>query len=568
MSLHHRTFLNTRGLGAVLFSIFVFAFSFCAHGEEDFAEIQAKIVSFKLDNGLTIILYPRGDAPVISCVTYVKTGSVDERVGITGIAHQLEHLAFKGTANIGTRDYASEKSAFAEIDKLYDEIQSFEQKMPAEMRDPFLSLLAKVTSTGAGAAADEKIKQDLAALFGGWDKAGFLLKDEDKAAITQFVKAFAEKVKNAEQFVEQNQYSNVIDRNGGVGLNAFTSDDRTVYHVSLPSNKLELWAALESDRFMNTIPRQLEKEKQVVLEERRMRTDSSAFGKLYETFLGVAFQAHSYGVAVIGHRSDILGYTREKITRFYRAQYTPSNTIVAIAGAIDVEQAKKTLSDYFGRIPKAGEPEKPVTVEPAQEGERRVEVEFPSQPLLLLGYHVPERNHPDTAALIVLDEIATSGRTSRLYAKLVKTRKASSVGSWIGPGSRFPRLFMFSAEPPEGVSADELEANLLNEIEKIKVEPPTADEMKRVVTRYRAGVLRGLKANLGLAQELADYQALTGDWRNLFRDIQMISTVKPEQVSAVAAKYLTRQNRTVGRIVPTTNDQPSGPDNILGMPVR
>src|SRR5205823_11398214 len=136
---------------------------------------------------------------------------------------------------------------------------------------------------------------------------GVTLNDEDKAALLLLVKTFAEKVKNAEVYVEQNQYSNIIDRNGGSGLNAFTSDDRTVYHVSLPANKLELWAALESDRYMNTFPRQLEKEKQVVLEERRMRTDSSAFGKLYETFLGVAFQAHPYGTAVIGHRSDILG---------------------------------------------------------------------------------------------------------------------------------------------------------------------------------------------------------------------------------------------------------------------
>src|SRR5205823_13549159 len=137
------------------------------------------------------------------------------------------------------------------------------------------------------------------------------------------------------------------------------------------------------------------------------------------------------------------------------------------------------------------------------------------------GYHVPERNHPDTPALIVLDEIATSGHTSRLYSHLVKARKASSIGSWIGPGSRFPRLFLFSAEPPEGVSSEELEANVLNEIEKLKTETPSAEEMKRVITRYRAGVLRGLRANLGLAQELADYQALSGDWRNLFRDIQL-----------------------------------------------
>src|SRR5260370_10643427 len=110
-------------------------------------------------------------------------------------------------------------------------------------------------------------------------------------------------------------------------------------------------AALESDRLMNLVHRQLEKEKQVVLEERRMRTDSSPFGKLYETFLGVAFEAHPYGVSVIGHRSDILGYTRAKIMKFYREHYVPSHTIVCVVGNFDVEAARKMLSDYFGRIP-------------------------------------------------------------------------------------------------------------------------------------------------------------------------------------------------------------------------
>ncbi|HEY3319439.1 MAG TPA: pitrilysin family protein [Planctomycetota bacterium] len=540
----------------------------CVYAADDFAEIQSKIVCFTLDNGLTVILYPRGDAPVISCVTYVKAGSVNEHVGITGIAHQLEHLAFKGTASIGTKDYAAEKPLFVEIDKLYAVIQEIEQRMPAEVREAFLSLLAKLTSTG-GAAALAKLDADLAALQPAWEKVGFKLKDEEKAALAAQVKAYAEKVNSAEKFVEQNQYSNLIDRNGGVGLNAFTSDDRTVYHVSIPANKLELWAALESDRFMNLVPRQLEKEKQVVLEERRMRSDSEGFGKLYEAFLSVAFTAHPYGVPVIGWRSDILGYTRGKIERFYQSQYRPSNTIVSIAGDIDIEKTKKIVADYFGKLPKAAAPERPLTVEPPQEGERRVEVEFPTQPALLIGYHIPERNHPDTPALEMMEEIATSGRTSRFYSHLVKTGKANSVGSWIGPGSLYPRLLFISGEPPKGVSTEELEAGIFAEVEKLKAEPPTADEMKRVLTRYRASVLRGLKSNLGLAQELADYQALSGDWHNLFRDIQRMSAVTPEQVTAVASKYLTKQNRTVGRVVSTSGAQEApGAESIFGMPVK
>ncbi|MEI6231982.1 MAG: pitrilysin family protein [Planctomycetota bacterium] len=528
--------------------------SVCWSAEEEFGEFTKKVESFTLDNGLTIILYPRGDAPVISCVTYVKTGSTDEYVGITGLAHQLEHLAFKGTPFVGTNDYAAEKAALAEIDKLYVTIQALEQKVPADMRDGFLSLLAQVTSTGARgvdpAQAEKVMEKQAADLMAKWQAAGVTLKDADKKTLVELVKTYAAKVKDAEQYVVQNQYSNLIDRAGGVGLNAFTSDDRTVYHVSLPANKLELWAALESDRFMNIVPRQLEKEKQVVLEERRMRTDSSAFGKLYESFLGVAFQAHPYGTAVIGHRSDILGYNREKIMKFYREHYVPSETIVAVVGDIDVPATKKLLTDYFGRIPKAKGPPPAVTVEPPQEGERRIEVEFPAQPVMMIGYHVPERNHPDTPALRMLSEIATSGRTSRLESHLVKQKKANSVGSWIGPGDRYPRLLLVTAEPPQGGNTTDLEKVVLDEIEKLKTETPSADEMKRVITAYRSTILRGMKSNLNLAQELADYQAVSGDWRSLFREIQEISAVKPEQVTAVAKKYLTKQNRTIGKVVP------------------
>ncbi|HYF52431.1 MAG TPA: pitrilysin family protein [Planctomycetota bacterium] len=559
--------------------MFAFAISTCllVSAAEDFAEIESRITSFKLENGLTIIVYGRPGAPVVSCVTYVKAGSADEHVGITGIAHQLEHLAFKGTPHLGTRSYEAEKSVLAEIDKLYDAIQAFEQKLPAEIRDSFLSLVAQVTSTGAKAAESgpaisegEKVEKAVATLIDTWKEKGFKLKDADREPLLKLVRDFAGKVQDAEQYVEQNAYDKLISRNGGVGLNAFTSDDRTVYHVSLPANKLELWAALESDRYLNTVPRQLEKEKQVVLEERRMRTESNAFGKLYEAFLGAAFQAHSYGVPVIGHRSDILGYTRDKVMRFYRKHYIPKNTIISIVGDIDVEATKKLLTDYFSRIPAGGEPDQPVTVEPPQDGERRVEVEFPSQPLMLIGYHVPERHHPDTPALIVLDEIATNGRASRLYSRLVKTKKAQSVGSWLGPGSRFPRLLTFSSEPVEGSTTEELEAAILSEIEKLKTEVPTSEELKRVVTRYRADVLRGLRSNIGMAQQLADYQALSGDWRELFREIREIAAVTPEQVTAVAKKYLTRQNRTVAKIISTSSPSQAAPtvDSVLGVPVK
>jgi len=518
---------------------------------DDFAAIQEKIVSYKMENGLTVILYPRPAAPVISCVTYVKAGSVDEHVGITGIAHQLEHLAFKGTPFIGTKDYAAERRVFGELDALYASIQTFEQKLPTELREPFLSRLAQYTSTGGGEKLAAQIEKEYTDLAAKWAKDGVKISADEVKAMIGTVQYFAQKVKDAEAHVEQNQYSNMIDRSGGVGLNAFTNTDCTVYHISLPANKLELWASLESDRFLNTVPRQLEKEKQVVLEERRMRTESSPFGKLYENMLGAAFSAHPYGVSVIGHRSDILGYTREKIMRFYNEHYTPRNAVVCITGDIDVAKTREILNTYFAKIPRGPEHEPLVTVEPAQEGERRFEVEFPAQPALMMAFHVPERKHSDTPALLALNEIATGGRTSRMFTSLVKTGTAQNVGSWLGPGDRYPRLLIVTTEPTKDATLDAVENGILAELEKLKTVPPTAEELQRVTTAYRASVLRKLKQNLNLAQQLAEYEAVTGDWRNVFSEIEEIGRVTQDQVTAAAKKYLTKKNRTVGRLIPS-----------------
>lgn len=535
------------------------------HAADDassFNEFQKKIVSFKLENGVRVILCPRGDAPVISCITYVKTGSVDEVAGITGIAHQLEHLAFKGTPRIGTTNYESERKVLAEIDALYDKILDRQRKLLSGSRENLLTLLAKLSSGGA-ATETERLKEPLAALRAKITKDGDPLSDGEFSELESLVIQWAQKVREAEAFVAQNQYANVIGRAGGSGLNAFTSADRTVYLVSLPSNQLELWASLESDRFMNIVPRQLEKEKQVVLEERRMRTETNAFGKLYESFLGAAFKAHPYGVAVIGHRSDILNYTRANVEAFYRKHYVPQNTIVAVVGDVDAEKARGLLASYFGKIPAAPASPEPHTAEPKQEGERRTEVEYPAQPIVMVGFHIPERKHPDTPALKVLTEVAASGRASRFYMALVKSGRALSTGAWMGPGERYPRLWIANAEPSEDASAGQIEDALLEEIEKLKGTPPTSEELARVQARYRMDVLRELKSNMRLATELADYEALADDWRELFREIDAVAKVSPEQVTAVAAKYFTKNNRTVSRLIST---QPAEAPSILGVP--
>ena len=543
---------------AASFLIALVSFSGTSRASETFDEVQKQIVSFKLDNGLTVILYKRGYAPVISCVTYVKAGSVDEWHGYTGIAHFLEHLAFKGTKKIGASNPDAETPVLAEIDALYERIQGAQKTYPPATQNALQGLLAKLSTGGTDAA------QAVDQLFLKYDPENKIA-TADRDALKANVVTWTAKAQSAEQFVKQNEFSDILGRAGGVGLNAFTSEDRTVYHVSLPSNRLELWAALETDRFMNFSPRQFEKEKQVVMEERRMRVESNASGRLYEKFMNTAFTQHFYGQPVIGWKTDILNYTRPQVRKFFYDHYNPANTIVCVVGDLDIEQAKKTLTDYFSKIPAVTVTDAtPRAAEPKQDAERRTEISFPAEPSLLIGYHIPERGHPDCAALNALSLIASRGRTSRLYANLVKKSTALNAGSWLGPGERFPRLFVLSAEPAEGVTLDQLETALLAEVDRLKKEPPSKEELQRAISQNRVDTLSGLKSNLGMAQQLADYQGIMGDWKELFKEIDAIAAVTPEQVQNVANKYLTKENRTVAKMVSSNDgDQPT----ILGVPV-
>jgi predicted Zn-dependent peptidase len=295
-----------------------------------------------------------------------------------------------------------------------------------------------------------------------------------------------------------------------------------------------------------------------------MRTEMSPFGKLYETFVSTAFQAHPYGHAVIGHRADILNYSREKVSEFYHSKYSTHNTVLCLVGGFDPAKAKEIITNYFSKLPATPAPPEPHTHEPAQEGERRVDVEFAAQPLILMGWHVPERNHPDTPALTVLSQIASSGRASRFYTKLVKTRTALSCSAWVGPGERYPRLFVAEATPSEGTSLEQMEQALLEEVEALKRDAPTPEELQRVVTGWRASLLRDLKSNQRMGVDLADHEAIGGDWHKLFTEIDAVARVTPEQVVAVARRYLIKNNRTVARLVPNDTETPT----ILGVPAE
>lgn len=462
------------------------------------------VVEHVLENGMRFLVLRRAGAPTVSFVVRFEVGSVHESLGWTGAAHLLEHMLFKGTTTIGTRSVAGERVYFARMDAVHD------------------SILAERARLGSA---------DSARL----------------AALEARLRALGD---TARAFVISNEYDRILTRNGARDLNAMTDSEATTYYVQLPANRTKLWFVLEADRMRNPVFREFYAERDVVAEERRMRIDSDPGGQLYEAFLATAFRVHPYGVPVIGHMSDIQSFDRDQIEEYYRRYYGPNNAVVAVVGDVVPDSIIAWAESYFGPIPRGEVPRPVLAEEPPQRGERRVEVEFDAEPRLLIGWHVPSVYDDDAPALSMLASILTGGRTSRLYRRLVLEEKvAQSVAAWIGPGQRFPRLFMIEATPTAGHTTAELERAIYEEIERLRESPPAPDEMRRIRNQLEAGEVRRLKGNFGLALQLVESVALYGDWRETFRTLDRFLAVEPEDVSRVAARYLTRGNRTVATLV-------------------
>jgi predicted Zn-dependent peptidase len=470
---------------------------------QDLTEFEKRMTEFKLNNGLKFLVLERHEAPVVSFHTYANVGSVDEVKGITGLAHLFEHMAFKGTKTIGTKDYKAEAKAMAKMDEAFLAIKAEQRK---------------------------------------GEKA-------DKAKLEELQKQFEEAQKEAQGYLVHDEFEEMYSRNGASGFNAYTSWDATQYIVSLPSNKVELWMAMESDRFANPVVREFYKERNVVMEERRMM-ENNPQGRLVEDFIAIAYKAHPYGEPVIGHMSDIKTLTRAEAEAFFKKNYGPSNLTIAIVGDVDPQQIQKLAEKYFSRIPSGPKPEPVETEEPPQRGERRVAVEDPAQPLIVIGYHKASINHPDNAVFDCLSDIVGAGRTSRLYKSLVKEKKIAIQASGFQgmPGNKYPGLFLFYAVPAKGHTNKECEEAINTEIERLKTELVSPEELKKAKTRIRADIIRQLDSNGGMAELLTFYEVVTGDWRDLFKQLDKIEKVTTEDIQRVSKEYFTSQNRTVGVI--------------------
>ena len=475
--------------------------------------VDLPVVEHLLGNGMRLVILPQRGVPTVSFVLQYRVGSVNEAPGSTGIAHLLEHLLFKGTTTIGTRNLEAERDLFRRMDLLHD-------------------------------SATQAIK-------GGTEA--------DTARLSELSERIEALEDSAQAHVVSGEFDRIYTENGARNSNATTTNEYTNYFVELPSNRAKLWFVMEADRILNPVFREFYAERDVVAEERRSRLETDPSGILYESHMAAAFQTHPYGVPVIGHMSDIQSLTRQKAEAYHRRFYAPNNAVAAIVGDIEPDSAVAWAERYFGQIPMGDEPAPVVTVERPQGMERRVEVTMDAQPQLRIGWRTVSVHHADAPPLSMLAYLLAGGRTSRLHRRLVlEDQLATFVSAGGAPGYLYPALFAIDASPRSPHTALEMEEAIYQELDRLKVDPPGEEELRRLKNQMEAGEVRGLRSNFGLAMQLALSASLFDDWKALFRFDQRLLEVTPEDIQRVVRSYFTASNRTVATVVTSPGEWEEG----------
>ncbi len=476
--------------------------------------LEKQVQEFTLPNGLKFILVERHDTPIFSFETRVNAGGAQEIPGITGIAHMMEHMAFKGTEAVGTKDYASEAPLLEAEERAWQAVMNERRK--GHRADP-----AKLKSLTA---------------------------------------AFEEAREKARGPVVSNGFNTLLEQNGAVGINAQTSSDWTRYFYSIPSNRLELWAKLEGSRMAFPVFREFYKERDVVYEERRMRTESTPVGRLFEQWVQASFTAHPYGYGVIGFPSDLSSFSRTQGEEFYRKHYVAKNMAVTVVGDVTLAELKRVAETYWSDLSSAPAPPEMDVKEPEQKAERRVLLEDPAQPYVLVGWHCPAETDPAYPAFEALGDLLGGGQHSRLHKLLVKEKKiAVAVGAGPGfVGSKYPTLFAVFVVPAAGQDPLAVEQELYKALDEIVKEKPfTEEELAGYRVRTRSQLVGRAERNEGLAEALVEAQIAFGDWREFFRQAERAQTVRTSDLADAMKKTLVRGNRTVAVIVPPKSETAS-----------
>ena len=460
-----------------------------------------------LANGMRFLIVERHESPTFSALIRFRVGSVNDPPGLTGLSHLVEHMMFKGTTLFGSVDPSRERPLLERIDALRT-IRSRE---------------ASLTDSGQSASFGE-----------------YALHDEELATLEG----------QAQELVIRNELWGIYRENGGTNLNATAYRDSTQYFVTLPRNRLELWAFLESDRLRDPVFREFYTERAVIQEEYRKSVETSPQGLLGSATLAKAFSTVPYGHPVWGSPKDLLEITRPIAEAHRQTYYTPSNALAVLVGDLNPAEVIPILDRYFGSLPTRPMPANPEFHEPPQDGERRVTVTFPAEPQLLLAYQAPPVGHPDTYPLSVLGTLLGTGRSSRLQRHLVEGQRllASTTidTSWF---LQHAGVFLIHAIPRTPHSLEEAEAAIQKEIDAIASQPVNPREILKAQNQIMLSATIQLASNSSLAAQLAKSWAYSGDWRTLLSDQQRILAVTGEEIQRVARHYLRPGRRTVGWLV-------------------
>ena len=515
---------------------------------------------FTLPNGMKFLLVPRHDQPnTVAAGWLAKVGSVNERPGITGISHFFEHMMFKGTDAIGTRDSARDADYRARQKAIRDKINqltwsaqynsyfkgTIADAWDAKNDTPELARLRaelkSLMDEQQGKAGDAEIKQlevelaktDAATPTGTQRKA-----DLEK----QIANLKAQQT--ALSTIVKDEFDKIYTAAGGTGMNAFTSYDLTFYFINVPSNKFELWAWMESDRLNNSVFREFYSERDVVHEERRLRTESTPTGVFQEQFDSMFWMASPYSWPVIGWTSDLNSYSMDEAMKYWNTYYRPNNLVGIIVGDFDPTAAKKTITTYFSRLePGKVAPPPVVTLEPKQGAEMRMMAEAETQPQVEIRYHTVGFQHKDSYALDVMSSIL-NGRTGRLYKDMVEGSKVASSAGARQDSRKYAGAFSFEAETKGDSTPVQLEDGWYAELKKLQTEAVPAEELQKVKNQAMADSYRRLQSNFFLLIQLAQAEAL-GDWSEINKESAKVQAVTAEDIKRVANQYFDKTNRSV-----------------------
>lgn len=473
---------------------------------------KVPVIEKYLSNGMRVLLVQRKDEPSVSGGWVAHVGSSNERPGITGIAHLFEHMMFKGTPTIGTKNYQKDLEIIAAQEQVREEMRQEERKIRANYRK--------------GEIDD-------------------ILKPENMTPRwRELEKQFAELIKQQREILVKNEFDKIYTSNGGSGMNAFTSEDMTAYFITVPANKLELWMWMESERLLHPVFREFYAERDVVFEERRMRTESTPLGKFAETFEALFWESHPYNWPVVGWPSDIPAITKAQADDFYGIYYAPQNITVILVGDFDPEKATQVAEKYFGRIPR-GKKQAPdvVTLEVKQPAEKRMNAEADTEPQVDILWHTVPFGHKDSYALQALAQVLST-RTGRLYKGLTLGREIAT-DTWAQVDHRkWAGYFNAGGEVKEGHTTAEVEKAIYDELEKLKKEEVPAEELQKVKNNFAAAEYRRLSSNYPILMQLVHYDG-EGDWREINEAGPKIQAVTAADVKRVVNDYFTKENRAV-----------------------